>query len=222
MDEQAEKLILHDTVTYEDFAKVAEHDLGLQKIETHLARENPRMDLEVWRTEDQATTVNFINDENRRCRYLWITGAKLRKFFSRLYDLLPSDDGEDLIESLRGATNPEKVFFTILKIGLVYSDFDPQAFKVYDHYIKHSEEYLRRATLDAICRSGLWPECRSLLEQVVQTDSEEPLRQLAQIMLEAQQAVVKIETEAERVEVMQSFFRRMSDVYPAFAQSDNT
>jgi hypothetical protein len=186
MDEHQERLVLHNDVTHEDFVKVAESDLGLIQYETHPSVGGSKMFEDVWVTADKTTKVGFVDYETMACCYLWISGAQIPKIFSKLYKLLHSDDGEDLIESLESAIDHDKVFYTILKIGVAYPHYDPQAFEVYKHYIQHPYASLRAATLKAIA-FGLWCECRPLVEKEAQTETDEQIAEFAQRLFEKYQ-----------------------------------
>jgi hypothetical protein len=97
---------------------------------------------------------------------------------------------EELLDELAGAHNHEEAVLAIFKLGVACPSYNPQVFMAFKGCLEDPptpDPLFRKATVQAIAY-GMWPENRLLLEQVVQTDTDNEVRQFAQSILEEYEA----------------------------------
>jgi hypothetical protein len=189
--QEGEILVLQEHVNHHDFVRVAEERLDLLQYKTHQGDGEKKSFEDVWITSDQANAVHYLDNPLMNCRYLWIRSPQTPDLLSKIYGLLPYYDSEDLLESLADADNHNEAVDAVLRLGVGFTNFDPHAFEAFETCLEHPSASLRRATIQAIAYRS-WSECEPLLERVIQTDTDEKVRQFAQKILDSEYRLQRV------------------------------
>ncbi|AKF05682.1 HEAT repeat domain-containing protein [Sandaracinus amylolyticus] len=182
-DENSEEyVVLYPQVTREDFERVAS-ELRLVRHHVYEPQGDKEPYEQVWADEDQSTAVHYVEDPISGTHHLWVRGYDTPDLAVDLATRLLSYYPEQLIELARDAKTHDDRVKAIFRLAAGFRRFDPDAFDVFDGYVRHTPDpLLQRATLNAIAMAG-WPELVELVERAT-ADEDEQVRQTATRLLE--------------------------------------
>lgn len=178
---EGEFFVLHENIDHDYFVRVAE-DQGWIKRKIHEGDGEREAFQEIWTTEDNANTINFVNDPITGTRYLWVRGSRLNEILFEICRSFPAYEPEELIQMVIEAEEHNKAVDALFRLAVAFPNFDPTVFQIFETYLTHSSPVMREATIQAIAYR-FWSESIPLLERVVQEDSDENVRQFAQNIL---------------------------------------
>jgi hypothetical protein len=167
-------LVPKESVTGDDIAAAAlDHDWWIHRVR----KESPRE--VIYRTDDAATTIHWIEDHKTGIPYISVMGANLNAVGGQVRDSVPTyslDEVRALVE--RAATADERVR-AICYLGLAAPDaFDAAIFAVFERYLDDEDRDVRQAAVLATLYVG-WPELIAPLRRCATGDAEAVLRQQA-------------------------------------------
>lgn len=174
-------LVLPDHIGHDEFLRVAQ-DQGWIKQQTRDGDGERISHQEIWTTLDNANAINYVDDPLTLTRHIWVRGSQLQDILTHIWKRLPAYEPEELLEMANKAEDHDEAIQAVFRIAVAFPNFNPDAFKVFESYLKNPDALLRKATIQAIAYR-LWSESVEMLESIVQNDSDEGVRQFAQSIL---------------------------------------
>ena len=125
----------------------------------------------VWETEDEQTSIHFIDDQWINLCYFVAKGKEPEKVIEQIRSSLDTYSVHDIHQMLNHATTPEEYIRAIHHVGVAA----PQ---------EYEPALVRHAAILAITYVG-WSEFKNVLKKMETSDPDPSVRQRASILLEA-------------------------------------
>jgi hypothetical protein len=186
--------VLYPHVTRADFERAATV-LGFLRFETRPGDGKRVAYEQVWALPDRTTAVNYLEDPLAGLHYFNLRGARVPHFTTELMRRVQARSPEEVLADAVGPM-PTDEYVTALnrmpegehikalsRLAITFRAYDPDVLAIFEAYAtKAPSPVLRHAAVNAMgfC---LWPQIRTLLEQISAEDPAANVREHARAIL---------------------------------------
>jgi hypothetical protein len=170
--------VLYPYVTRDDFERAAT-DLGFVKHHTTPGGEREPYE-QVWAGPDRTTALNYLESPLMGLHYVILRSHDLPTFSLAWARRLHIFNHQEALELARGATDHNRQVEALARLAVMFPQWDPQVFSVFEAYAtQHPSPLLRAAAVNYMVFS-CWPEFLPLLERIATQDAADNVRRRAQ------------------------------------------
>ncbi|MDQ2809091.1 MAG: hypothetical protein M3Z04_19630 [Chloroflexota bacterium] len=180
---QSQRLLLKDKKGENDVHRLAEVQNWLMEAWIHAEPEKQIPDEVIWETDDQATTIHYIDDLLVQFPYLVVKGRDKEAMVKILRENLALYSADELLQEARTAQTRAEKKETVARLGvgapLAYNE---DFFQLLHDAMNDPEPEVRRVAV-WVATYPAWAQLRKPLEQVRDEDSDEEVRDDARVVL---------------------------------------
>lgn len=181
------RIVLKDIVTQKDVTLLAGQRDWLWWEEYPQTEQQPYE--KIWITEDEKTSIHYIEDFVVGLNYIMIKGAAVNEISEIINKMLGTYSETDIKSSLNDAKTTEDTIKAINHIAVTASEeYNEEVFKLFEQALEHKDSEVRKATIMGMGYPG-WHEFKALLEKLQQSDTDEEVRKHAGFLLEGYDAL---------------------------------
>lgn len=154
------------------------HDFILPKTEEEVYEQ-------IWLTEDESTSIHYIEDPLIDIRYLFIHGSKQVEVINAISSYLDLFQRGEIFEMIHKAASTEEYIQAIYHLGVTANhDYDKEIFELFKAVFAHSEPKVRNAAILATSYVG-WKEFEEPLKNLSDSDPEKEVQEFAKFTLQS-------------------------------------
>jgi hypothetical protein len=140
---------------------------------------------EVWITQDDQTTIHYIEDPLISIRYFFIEGSNQEEVVSRIRSSLDTYKRDEICEMMKNAVETKPCVAAIYHVGIAATqEYDTEFFEFFKFAFSHHDPKVRNAAILATGYVG-WQEFREPLEHLKKSDTEQIVREFADYTLQS-------------------------------------